>query len=267
MFIQRVQLNRLNLNRFATGQAQPGLSVEVINQVKSMFPLQKREQEKIASFLSSIDTKIEQLTKKESLLQEYKKGVMQKIFNQEIRFKADDGSEFCDWEENILGEIANITIGEFVIKTRQNPNAQYPVYNGGKSNTGFYDEYNNEGNKIIISARGANAGYVNFETKKYWAGNSCYSIDVIDKSNNNILFYFYYIKYYENRFTDYQQAANIPSVSKKDVAVFNVVCPYYKEQIKIANFLSSIDTKIDQVQKQLKSSKEFKKALLQQMFV
>ena len=52
----------------------------------------KQEQEKIASFLTSVDTKIEQLTKKEELLQQYKKSIMQKIFNQEIRFKADDGS-------------------------------------------------------------------------------------------------------------------------------------------------------------------------------
>lgn len=66
----------------------------------------KQEQEKIASFLTSIDTKIEQLTKKESLLKEYKKGVMQKIFNQEIRFRDDDGSEFCEWEEKKLKELS-----------------------------------------------------------------------------------------------------------------------------------------------------------------
>ena len=65
----------------------------------------KQEQEKIALFLTSIDTKIEQLIKKEELLQQYKKSIMQKIFNQEIRFKADDGSEFCDWEEKKLGDI------------------------------------------------------------------------------------------------------------------------------------------------------------------
>ena len=227
----------------------------------------KQEQEKIASFLSSVDYKIEQLTKKEELLKQYKKGVMQKIFNQEIRFKADDGSNFCDWEEKKLGEIANITIGEFVIKTKQNPDALYPVYNGGKTNTGFYNEYNNEGNQIIISARGANAGFVNFEVRRYWAGNSCYSISMIDNSFYNINFYYYYIKHFENKFTDFQQAANIPSVSKKEVNDFKVITLKIEEQNKIANFLSSIDTKIQQTQKQLESSKEFKKALLQQMFV
>lgn len=52
------------------------------------------------------------------------------------------------WKEEFLGIITEITIGEFVIKTKQNPKAMYPVFNGGKSYTGFYDEFNNEGNKI-----------------------------------------------------------------------------------------------------------------------
>lgn len=256
----------IGLANQSSGSKMPRADWNIIENSIFFIP-SKQEQEKIASFLASVDTKIEQLTKKEELLQQYKKGVMQKIFNQEIRFKADDGSNFCDWEEKKLGEIANITIGEFVIKTKQNPDALYPVYNGGKTNTGFYNEYNNEGNQIIISARGANAGFVNFEVRRYWAGNSCYSISMIDNSFYNINFYYYYIKHFENKFTDFQQAANIPSVSKKEVNDFKVITLKIEEQNKIANFLSSIDTKIQQTQKQLESSKEFKKALLQQMFV
>mgnify|MGYP002553115166 CR=1 FL=1 len=79
-----------------------------------------------------------------------------------------------------LGEVSNITIGEFVHKNKQNLNGKYPVYNGGTSNTGFYDEFNNTKNKIIISARGANAGFVNRVFVNYWAGNSCYSIKIND---------------------------------------------------------------------------------------
>ena len=83
---------------------QPGINAEEYKLLPLFLP-SKQEQEKIASFLTSVDIKIEQLTKKEELLLQYKKGVMQKIFNQEIRFKADDGSEFCDWEEKKLGDI------------------------------------------------------------------------------------------------------------------------------------------------------------------
>ena len=78
------------------------------------------EQEKIASFLNQVDTKIEQLTKKEKLLQQYKKGVMQKIFNQEIRFVSDDGSEFCEWEEKNGNEI-------FETISNKNHNSDLPI--------------------------------------------------------------------------------------------------------------------------------------------
>ena len=86
-------------------------------------------------------------------------------------------------EYKSIGEIANVSIGEFVRKDKQSDNAPYPVFNGGISNTGFYFEYNMTANKIIMSARGANAGFVNKVTTNYWAGNSCYSID----ANQDIL--------------------------------------------------------------------------------
>lgn len=181
----------------------------------------------------------------------------------EIRFKGFNGK----WEEKSLRDIANITIGEFVIKTKQNHNSPYPVYNGGKSYTGFYDEFNNDGNKIIISARGANAGYVNFETRKYWAGNSCYSIDFLDKNLYYIEFFYHYIKKNENKFTDYQQAANIPSVSKADAQKFIVHFPKIKEQKKIGNYFQKLDNQIDLQQKELEKLKNIKKASLSKMFV
>ena len=63
----------------------------------------KKEQTKIASFLSAVDDKISQLTQKHELLSQYKQGMMQKLFSQQIRFKADDGSEFGEWEKTTLG--------------------------------------------------------------------------------------------------------------------------------------------------------------------
>lgn len=174
---------------------------------------------------------------------------------------------YRDWVEKKLGEVCNITIGEFVIKAKQSIGAPYPVYNGGTSNTGFYDEYNNEGNQVIISARGANAGFVNFELGKYWAGNSCYSVSVLNEELYNINFFYYYIKHFENKFTDYQQAANIPSVSKKEVSDFKVMIPCIEEQTKIANFLSTIDEEIDLLEQELEQLQLQKKGLMQGMFV
>ncbi len=259
-------LTQYNLNKLVYGTGQPLVTGGLLKKIKINIP-SLPEQQKIASFLTDVDNKITKLTKKKDLLEQYKKGIMQKIFSQELRFKDENGNEFPKWEVKKLGDIANVTIGEFVIKTKQNPNAKYPVFNGGKSWTGFYDEYNNEGNKIIISARGANAGFVNYEKRKFWAGNSCYSVDIIDKKINNVLYMFYFIKFKQNLFTDYQQAANIPSVSKKDVQVFKISSPSIQEQTKIANFLSDIDVKIEALNAKIENSKAFKKGLLQQMFV
>ena len=80
------------------------------------FPLKypvKEEQTKIASFLSAVDEKISQLTQKHQLLSQYKQGMMQKLFSQQIRFKADDGSEFGEWEDKTIEQIANFRRGSF----------------------------------------------------------------------------------------------------------------------------------------------------------
>ena len=258
--------DKFDLKRFGTGSGVPTLNRNDVHNQQIYIP-SPEEQTKIAIFLSSVDEKLKLLKEKKALLEEYKKGSMQKIFNQEIRFKDDNGEDFEEWEEKNLGEVTSITIGEFVIKTRQNPNGKYPVYNGGKSCTGYYDEFNNDGNKIVISARGANAGFVNFEKGKFWAGNSCYSVGVLDKYHFEIIYFYYYVKFNENTFTKNQQAANIPSVSKKDVEKFSIKIPSLEEQTKIANFLSAIDEKIELVFNQIQDTQEYKKGLLQQMFV
>ena len=118
-----------------------------------------------------------------------------------------------------LKEVASVSIGEFVHKNKQNPNGVYPVYNGGTSNTGFYDEFNRTANKIIISARGANAGFVNRVFVDFWAGNSCYTISVKEKYLD-WNFTYYVLKNSENKLINEQQKGGIPAVSKKQVEEF-----------------------------------------------
>ena len=133
--------NRL-LEKYSQGTSIKGFTMNDLKTLKLNLP-SKQEQEKIASFLTSVDTKIEQLTKKEELLQQYKKSIMQKIFNQEIRFKADDGSEFCDWEEKKLGDILDyIQPTKYLVKdTEYNDSYTIPVLTAGKT---FILGYTNE---------------------------------------------------------------------------------------------------------------------------
>jgi type I restriction enzyme S subunit len=88
-----------------TGTSYPAINSTDLSKIKIFSPL-LAEQQKIAKFLTSTDQKIEQLNQKRTLLESYKKGLMQKIFSQEIRFKRDDGGEFEDWVEKRLGEVS-----------------------------------------------------------------------------------------------------------------------------------------------------------------
>ena len=254
---------KINWKLYNEASGVPSLSKSTIGKIKINIP-SKSEQEKIASFLTAVDTKIEQLTKKESLLQEYKKGVMQKIFNQEIRFKDDDGSEFCEWEEKKLGDILDyIQPTKYLVKdTEYNDRYTIPVLTAGKT---FILGYTNETDgvfennlPVIIFDDFTTANkFVNFPFK---AKSSAMKI-LTPKDNNNIKFI-----YEAMQMIKYEVGGHERHWISK-FSFLNIFIPYIEEQIKIANFLSSIDTKIEQTQKQLESSKEFKKALLQQMFV
>ena len=134
-------------------------------------------------------------------------------------------------------EICNVTIGEFVHKNKQNNKAPYPVYNGGLSNTGFYNDFNNDGDMILVSARGANAGFVNKISGKYWAGNSCYTIDLIDRKNNNWLYIFFSLKNNEKRLLGEQQRGSIPAISKKQIEEFEIAVPPLEVQDEIVHVL------------------------------
>ncbi|WP_322935521.1 restriction endonuclease subunit S [Mycoplasmopsis felis] len=187
---------------------------------------------------------------------------MKKNLVPRVRFKGFDE----EWKEEKIESFSKITIGEFVIKTKQNDFYEYPVYNGGITNTGFYKEYNNEGNKIIVSARGANAGHINFIEKKYWAGNSCYSIDLISNRQRDIKFIFYSMLINKNKFDDNKQVGTIPSVSLEDVRNFIIYFASYSEQQKIGKLLDQISNLITHEEIKLNKLKQLKETLLQKMF-
>jgi type I restriction enzyme S subunit len=141
-----------------------------------------------------------------------------------------------------LRNVAAISIGEFVHKNKQSPDAKYPVFNGGISNTGFYDEYNNTGNKIIMSARGVNAGFVNKILVNYWAGNSCYSISIIDDLKLDWNFVYHILKQNQNKFICEQQTGSIPAVSKKQVEKFQIPIPPLPIQQEMVSILDKFTT-------------------------
>lgn len=96
-----IDLQKDYLDSQATQNAQKNINLQVLKPLELIVP-NLEEQTKIASFLSAVDEKISQLNQKHRLLCDYKQGMMQKLFSQQLRFKADDGSEFGEWEETTL---------------------------------------------------------------------------------------------------------------------------------------------------------------------
>ena len=269
---------RKQVMTIAQGTKVLGLATSRLSKVKLDLP-SKQEQEKIASFLTSVDTKIQLLTKKEELLSSYKKGVMQKIFNQEIRFKADDGSAFPEWKETPLKKIfkerklmatkaegyehislttagvvakseryeRDFLVGDDVTKKYKVTRLNDICYNPANLKFGVISR--NKYSDAIFSPI-----YVTFEVL-----------------NADIKFIEYFVTRWDfiNKVRKYEEGTvyERQAVKSEDFLRFSIAIPSLAEQTKIAKFLSSIDSKIEQVQKQLGSTKEFKKALLQQMFV
>ena len=232
-----------------------------LKKFKTIFPL-KPEQQKIAAFLTAVDNKIEQLSKKQELLDEYKKGLMQQIFSQAVRFKADDGSDFPDWEERKLGDVGKVyqpkTISQTDLTTKG-----FDVY-GANGIIGKYSEYNHEFEQIAVTCRGNTCGTVNFTKPKSWITGNAMVVNVDDSKVVNKTFIYYQLSH--TNLTYLITGSGQPQITG-DIKTHKVKIPSLPEQTKIANFLSSIDNKIEQVGKQLDESKQFKKALLQQMFV
>jgi len=276
------QLNQLNLFVESTGV--PQLTAPQISSYKVKYP-SKPEQQKIAAFLTAVDSKIEQLSKKKALLGEYKKGLMQQIFSQAIRFKADDGSDFPDWEEKKLGDVCKLQ-GGYAFKSAEFQKHGIPIIriSNISNNNDFIDNrnlvYYNEiknsdkfiikNGDLIVAMSGATTG----KSSIYNLIEDAYLNQRVGlfKANNSLLDYGFLIQIvfsyiFATQLDSVLVAGAQPNVSSKDIEGFEISLPSKIEQNKIANFLSSIDSKIEQVGKQLDESNQFKKALLQQMFV
>lgn len=248
-------------NSLQTGSGREGLNFESIKNLEILLP-SLPEQQKIASFLSAVDEKLQTLKKKKALLELYKKGVMQKIFSQELRFKADDGSEFPEWEEKKLGEIANIKTGKLDANAMVD-NGEYRFYTCAKE---YYriDKYAFDTEALLISGNGANVGYIHYYKGKFNAYQRTYVLDSFDE---NIIYVRYFLdKFLYERINTEKKEGNTPYIVLATLTDMVILLPSIPEQTKIANFLSAIDEKIQMVQGQVDKMEVWKKGLLQKMF-
>ena len=237
--------------------AQPNLNLEQINSFSFSYPT-LHEQTRIANFLSSVDEKLNLLKEKKSLLEDYKKGIMQKIFNQEIRFKDDNGNDFEEWEQKSIRNILSIGSG------RDYKHLNYgkvPVYGTGGLMT-YVDSFLHQGETVCIGRKGT------IDKPMYYNGD-IWTVDTLFYTHTfkkSIPKFVYYV-FQSINWKQHNEASGVPSLSKSTIEQILINVPSVAEQTKIANFLSAIDKKIELVSNQIQDTQEYKKGLLQQMFV
>lgn len=282
-------LSKLDLKRFSTGSGVPTLNRNDVHDHKIAIP-QPPEQQKIASFLSKVDEKIALLTEKKDKLTEYKKGVMQQLFNGKweeqdgrltfipptLRFKADDGSEFPDWEEKkgakLFASISNKDHNSDlpVLAITQNQGAiprSLIDYNISVADTSVASYKVVEKGDFIISLRSFQGG---IEYSEYTGICSPAYVILRPKIDISDYFYKYYLKTYPFIVEMQKRLEGIRDgkiISYKYFSEISMPYPTKVEQDKIVCFLSALEQKISLATSELEKAKEWKRGLLQQMFV
>jgi len=238
------------------------------------MPLPKpppEEQTKIADCLSSLDALITAQADKLDALKTHKKGLMQRLFPREgetaPRLRFPEFREAGEWEINKVGEIFRVTRGEVLamplVSEKPTSEMPYPVYSSQTKNkglAGYYSQYLYE-DAITWTTDGANAGDTNYRPGKFYCtnvcgvliskegyANSCVAalINAIAKSH---------VSYVGN-----------PKLMNGVMANIELRLPALREQQKIANCLSSLDTLIAAQADKLDALKTHKRGLMQQLF-
>ena len=279
-YLNNGSLSKL-IDSVSTIGAQPKLALYAIQGMPIFLP-SLDEQTKISSFLSAVDEKISQLSQKHQLLSQYKQGMMQKILSQQIRFKADDGSEFEEWEsrtlaevgENIIGltysptDVTNDGSGILVLRSSNIKNGRLNKNDQVRVNKKIKDKILVQPNDILICTRNGSQRLI---------GKS------VIINDNEVMTFGAFMSVYRsqyNRFIAYLMqtpwffeqvqmnlGARINQITTGTLNEFTFDFPCLEEQTKIANFLSAIDQKIEVIEQQIEQAKQWKKGLLQQMFV
>ena len=234
-----------------------------------------QEQTKIASFLSAVDEKISQLTQKHELLSQYKQGMMQKLFSQQLRFKADDGSEFREWEEKELKDIAEINP-----KSKKLPESFIyidleSVEKGQlllQKNIELQDAPSRaqrllaKGDVLFQMVRPYQQNNYYFNLSGEYVASTGYA-QIRTKLDSKFIYYALHEKTFLDEVMNRCTGTSYPAINSSDLSSIEILIPCLEEQTKIANFLSAIDQKIEVVAQQIEQAKTWKTGLLQQMFV
>jgi type I restriction enzyme, S subunit len=245
------------------------------------------EQRKIADFLTAVDGRIGQLTQKKALLEDYKKGVMQQLFTQAIRFKDDHGNDFPDWEEKKFTDIFVFSTGMNIKQAEASPDFAIPCVRYGelyhmyrevistvinRTNLDRSELTFSDGDEILLPSAGEDPLDIGSASalmiKNVAIGRTINVLKPKDVGIYEQRFVSYYInQMLRKKISTLARGASISNVYNSDLKKLVIQLPSLPEQTKIANYLSVMERKIESVATQITETQTFKKGLLQQMFV
>ena len=248
----------------SSSSANTNINQDNLANIKLKIPCLE-EQEKIAEFLSKVDELINECEGEVKDLEEQKKGLMQKIFSQQIRFKDSNNNPYPKKEKKNVSDVCEISTGKGNTQDKEE-NGIYPFYVRSpiieRSNKYIFD-----GEAILTVGDGVGTGKV----YHYVNGKFNFHQRVYKMSNfNGVLgkyFYYYFSTHFYDRVKKMTAKTSVDSVRLEMISKMNIIIPCLEEQEKIAEVLSKMDELIEEKKALLSDWKQFKKGLLQQMFV
>ena len=256
--LMNTQTRKLKI--IAGGTTIPYISREKFEEYNIKIP-SLPEQEKIASFLTLIDKKIEKQKELVELLKKYKRGLLSAIFSQKLRFKDDNGNNYPAWEEKRLENILKIKHGKSQKEIECN-NGKYPILATGgeigKTNSYLWDK------PCVLIGRKGTIDKPQYMDTPFWTVDTLFYSEVFKENNAKYLYYLFNTINWKK----YDESTGVPSLSAKTIERIKVTLSInYSEQLAISKILSKFDDKIQQEEFILEKLQNYKKGLLQQMFI
>ena len=251
-----------------------------IAQVKINLP-EIAEQTKIADFLSAVDEKITALTAQKTALTQYKQGMMQRIFNQTLRFKDDNGADYPEW---VIYQLAQFLTP--VIRQIPKPDKPYLAIGVRSHFKGLFQKpdsepekidmdvlYQVEENDFVVNITFAWEGALAIANSSDSGGLVSHRFPTYRINPKFALVNFFRYVYPTKQFKSMLElcspggAGRNRVLNKSQFLKIETKLPSIDEQSKIAQFLTELDNKINAVDAQIQSAQQWKQGLLQQMFV
>lgn len=267
-------VQRLAIARLAQGKSVVHLYPHQLRILDIRFPTLP-EQQKIAAFLGAVDRKIQQLKRKQALLEQYKKGVVQQLFSQELRFKREDGGEYPEWEEKRLGDVCEVNPSTGALPDSFVYIDLESVENGVllKENRISADEAPSRAQRVLRAkdvlfqlVRPYQMNNLYFERKGDYVASTGYAV-LRAKCDPRFLFQYLHYQPFVSEVLKRSTGSIYPAIRPSDLAEIMVPEPSLEEQSRIAGFLMALDAKVAGVAQAVAAAQRWKKGLLQQMFV